>query len=73
MKFYLKNYKAIHHAATLAIFVLILAIAGFKESFTSIPFIVLILVLNYFISKFCLKISGVDEKVGKMLEEIEEK
>lgn len=70
-KFYLKNYKAIHHIFTLGIFILFLKIIGFDEIFTSIPYAIMILAINYFIVKFSLRKSGLDEEVEKMLRDIE--
>ena len=71
-KFYLKNYKAIHHIFNLAIFILFLEIIGFDEIYTSIPFVLMILVINYFIVKFSLRKSGLDEEVEKLLRDIED-
>jgi energy-coupling factor transporter transmembrane protein EcfT len=71
--FYLKNYKAIHHIFTLAMFVFVLSLVGHKEIFTSIPFAIFILVINYFIVKFCLKESGIDSEVEKQLRNSENK
>jgi phosphotransferase system glucose/maltose/N-acetylglucosamine-specific IIC component len=71
--FYLKNYKTIHHIFTLASFIGMLLIIGLKEIFTSIPFMLMILVINYFIVKFCLKQSGLDEEVEEQLKNIENK
>jgi len=69
--FYLKNYKTIHHIFTLATFIGILSLAGHKEFLTSIPFAILVLVINYYIVKFCLKESGIDAEVEKQLKNIE--
>jgi hypothetical protein len=71
--FYLKNYKTIHHIFTLASFIGMLVIFGFDEIFTSIPFMLMILGINYFIVKFCLKQSGLDVEVEKQLKNIENK
>jgi hypothetical protein len=71
--FYLKNYKAIHHIFTLATFIGMLVILGFDEIFTSIPFFLLILAINYFIVKFSLKQSGLDEEVEQQLIDRENK
>lgn len=72
-RFYLKNYKAIHHLTTLSMFVFVLYFAGHVEIFTSIPFQIAILAANYFLVKFCLKQSGIDDEVAKQLKEIENK
>lgn len=71
--FYLKNYKTIHHIFTLAMFIFILSLAGHKEIFTSIPFLIIVLIINYFIVNFCLKQSGIDDEVEKQLRDIENK
>lgn len=71
-KFYLKNYKAIHHIFTLGIFILFFEIIGFEEIFASIPFFLFILAINYFIVKLSLRKSGLDEEVEKLLRDIED-
>lgn len=71
--FYLKNYKEIHHIFNLTLFIGMLVILGFDEIFTSIPFLLLILAINYFIVKLSLKKSGLDEEVEKQLKDIENK
>ena len=71
--FYLKNYKVIHHLTTLTMFVFVLYFAGHTEIFTSIPFQIAILAANYFVVKFCLKQSGIDDEVEKQLKEIKNK
>jgi len=50
-----------------------LSLVGLKEIFTSIPFAIMILFINYFIVKFCLKESGIDAEVEKQLKDIENK
>lgn len=64
---YLKNYKAIHHILTLAVFILLLKLLGFNEIFTSIPFAIMVLVINYFIVVFSLEKSGLNDEVAKQL------
>ena len=71
--FYLKNYNTIHHIFTLVMFIFMLSLVGLKEIFTSIPFAIMILFINYFIVKFCLKESGIDAEVEKQLKDIENK
>ena len=71
-KFYLKNYKAIHHIFNLVIFILFLEIIGFDEIYTSIPFVLMILVINYFIVKISLRKSGLDEEIEKIMRDIED-
>jgi hypothetical protein len=71
-KFYLKNYKVIHHILNLVFFILFLEIIGFDEIFTSIPFALMILLINYFIVKFSLRKSGLDEEVEKILRDEED-
>ena len=63
---YLKNYKAIHHIFNLLIFILFLKLRGFSI-FTSIPFTIMVLVINYFIVVFSLEKSGINEEVAKQL------
>ena len=69
---YLKNYKGIHHISTLIIFILFIKLLGFNEIFTSIPSIIMILVINYFIVVFSLEKSGLNDEVAKKLKEIKE-
>jgi hypothetical protein len=69
---YLKNYKGIHHIFTLAVFILFLKLLGFNEIFTSIPSIIMVLVINYFIVVFSLEKSGLNDEVAKKLKEIKE-
>ncbi len=71
--FYLKNYKAIHHSTTLAMFVSMLYLCGHTEIFTSVPFQIFILACNYFVVKFCLSVSGIDDEVEKQLRESKNK
>jgi len=55
-------------------FIFALSLVGLKEIFfTSIPFAIMILAINYFIVKFCLKESGIDTEVEKQLKNIENK
>ena len=71
-KFYLKNYKVIHHILNLGFFILFLEIIGFDEIFTSTPFTLMILLINYFIVKFSLKKSGLDKEIEKIMRAIED-
>jgi Na+/H+ antiporter NhaD/arsenite permease-like protein len=64
---YLKNYKAIHHIFNLVIFILFLKLLGLNDIFTSIPAMIMILVINYFIVVFSLEKSGLNEEVAKQL------
>ena len=66
---YLKNYKGIHHIFNLIIFILFLKLRGFSI-FTSIPFMIMVLVINYFIVVFSLEKSGINEEVAKQLKDI---
>ena len=68
--FYCKNYKAIHHTVSLAMIVCALYfLGGHKEIFTSLPFQLLILTVNYFLTKWTLNVSGIDAEVEKILAE----
>jgi hypothetical protein len=53
-------------------FILLNFLSGFDRLLiTNIPFLVIILIINYIITIFCLKISGLVEKAEKELKEIE--
>ena len=67
---YLKNYKAIHHTVSLAMFICALYfLGGQKEILTSFPFQLAVLVGNFFLTKWTLKASGIDDEVEKILAE----
>jgi hypothetical protein len=67
---YLKNYKAIHHTVSLAMFICALYfLGGQKEILTSFPFQLAVLVGNFFLTKWTLKASGIDDEVQKILAE----
>ena len=67
---YCNNYKAIHHTISLVMLVCALYfLGGQKEILTSFPFQLVILVVNYFLTKWTLKVSGIDAEVEKILAE----
>jgi hypothetical protein len=67
---YLKNYKAIHHTVSLAMFICALYfLGGQKQILTSFPFQLAVLVGNFFLTKCTLKASGIDDEVQKILAE----
>jgi len=67
---YLKNYKAIHHTVSLAMFICALYfLGGQKQILTSFPFQLAVLVGNFFLTKWTLKASGIDDEVQKILAE----
>ena len=71
--FYLRNYKSIHHFFTLLIFIGVLLLTGNEEILTSFPFQLIILISNYFIVKYSLKHTGIEEEVEKRLNDMENK
>jgi hypothetical protein len=72
-KFYLRNYKSIHHLLSFLMFILLSFSSGFNElSDMNLPYLFMILVINYYITKFCLWVSGLEEEAEKQLKEIEE-
>ena len=67
---YCKNYKGIHHTTNLVMFVFALYfLGGQKEILTSFPFQLLVLAGNFFLTKWALKASGIDDEVEKILAE----
>ena len=67
---YCKNYKGIHHTINLVMFVFALYfLGGQKQILTSFPFQLLVLAGNFFLTKWALKASGIDDEVEKILAE----
>lgn len=67
---YCKNYKGIHHTTNLVMFVFALYfLGGQKQILTSFPFQLLVLSGNFFLTKWTLKASGIDDEVKKILAE----
>jgi hypothetical protein len=67
---YCKNYKGIHHTVSLVMFVFALYfLGGQKQILTSFPFQLLVLAGNFFLTKWTLKASGIDDEVEKILAE----
>ena len=67
---YCKNYKVIHHIVSLTMFVFALYfLGGQTQILTSLPFQLMVLVGNFFITKWALKSSGIDDEVEKILAE----
>ena len=67
---YCKNYKGIHHTINLVMFVFALYfLGGQKQILTSFPFQLLVLAGNFFLTKWTLKASGIDDEVEKILAE----
>ena len=67
---YCKNYKGIHHTTNLVMFVFALYfLGGQKQILTSFPFQLLVLAGNFFLTKWTLKASGIDDEVEKILAE----
>jgi len=65
---YCKNYKGIHHTINLVMFVFALYfLGGQKQILTSFPFQLLVLAGNFFLTKWALKASGIDDEVEKIL------
>ena len=70
-KFYLRNYKSIHHLLSLVMFILLSFLSGFDELLDNLPYLFMILVINYYITKFCLWVSGLEEEAEKQLKEMD--
>jgi len=67
---YCKNYKAIHHTVSLVMLVCALYfLGGQKQILTSFPFQLFVLATNFFLTKWTLRVSGIDAEVEKILAE----
>lgn len=67
---YCKSYKLIHHTFSLTMLVFALYfIGGYKEVLTSFPFQLFVLVVNFFLTNWTLKFSGIDDEVKRILED----
>ena len=67
---YCKNYKAIHHTVSLAMLAFALYfLGGQKQILTSFPFQLFVLAINFFLTKWTLRVSGIDDEVEKILAE----
>ena len=72
--FYLKNYKAIHHLATIIEFYFISILFNIESikvhTLSNLPVKIGVLILCYLVTKFSLRKSGIDDFVKSELEEI---
>jgi len=72
--FYLRNYRGIHHILGLIEFVILFKIFGINTLFeftpNNLPFQLIVLCLNFFLTQWSLRLSGIDEMVKKEIEEI---
>jgi len=72
--FYLRNYRGIHHLLGLIEFVILFKIFGINTLFefapNNLPFQLIVLCLNFFLTQWSLRLSGIDEMVKKEIEEI---
>lgn len=67
---YCKNYKAIHHTISLVMLACALYfLGGQTQILTSFPFQLFVLVVNFFLTKWTLSVSGIDAEVEKILAE----
>ncbi len=75
--FYLKNYRAIHHLATIIEFYFISSIFNIESikinTLSNLPVKIGALILCYIITKFCLRISGIDDYVRSEFDELNSK
>lgn len=75
--FYLRNYRGIHHIIGMLEFAIMFKIFGinFLFEFTpdNLPLQLIFLCLNFFITQWSLKISGIDDTIKKELEKIDGK
>jgi hypothetical protein len=72
--FYLRNYRGIHHILGLIEFVILFKIFGINTLFeftpNNLPLQLIVLCLNFFLTQWSLRLSGIDEMVKKEIEEI---
>lgn len=72
--FYLRNYRGIHHILGLIEFVILFKIFGINNFFelspNNLPFQLIVLCLNFFLTQWSLRLSGIDDMVKKEIEEI---
>jgi hypothetical protein len=75
MRFYLNNYRALHHILGLIMFFIALYfVFDFKEEITtSLPFQILILFLSYFTTEYSLKKSGLKKQVEEEIDKLKNK
>ncbi len=72
--FYLRNYRGIHHLLGLIEFVILFKIFGintlFESTLNNLPLQLIVLCLNFFVTQWSLRLSGIDYMVKKEMEEI---
>jgi len=72
--FYLRNYRGIHHILGLIEFMIIFKMFGINSLFeltpSSLPLQLIFLCLNFFVTQWSLRLSGIDDMVKKEMEEI---
>ena len=69
--FYLKNYEGVHHIISLFLFVFIFMIGGMTDLLKLFPFQLFVLVCNYFVTKYSLRVTKIHELVQQELKELE--
>lgn len=68
--FYLLNYRGIHHLISLMVFITMFYFGGFSEQLRFFPFQIFILVCNYFVTNYTLRITKLNETVEEELKRI---
>lgn len=72
--FYLRNYRGIHHLLGLIEFVILFKIFGintlFESTLNNLPLQLIVLCLNFFLTQWSLRLSGIDDMIKKEIEEI---
>jgi hypothetical protein len=69
MKLFFKNYKAIFHLIGILMTFGIFFLAGFKDEMKDPLFNIFVLAVAYFVSKYGLRKSGIDEEAEKYFKE----
>ena len=69
MKFFFNNYKSIFHLIGIAMTFGIFILAGFKDEMKNPLFDIFVLGAAYFVSKYSLRKSGIDEEAEKFFKE----
>lgn len=72
--FYLRNYRGIHHILGLIEFVILFKIFDIDIMFeftpSNLPLQLIFLCLNFFLTQWSLRLSGIDDMIKKEIEEI---
>jgi hypothetical protein len=75
--FYLRNYRGIHHIIGMLEFAIIFKMFGINNLFelntSNLPLQLIFLCLNFFVTQWSIRLSGIDDTIKKELEKIDGK